>query len=163
VFSRSGAGTGTDTYRPTIGCLNAGKTEIGSIHFIKNTNNFGASYPYYQAPGTGNYDLSSGTVYSNNVGNIMSFQSNTTGWGVWRNGTIEGTTNTISTPNNTNIGYALAKQFGTARQSNLVFGEVIMVQTTDTTTRQLIEGYLAWKWGLTSSLPSDHPYKNSAP
>jgi hypothetical protein len=25
------------------------------------------------------------------------------------------------------------------------------------------EGYLAHKWGLTSSLPSDHTYKNSAP
>ena len=32
-----------------------------------------------------------------------------------------------------------------------------------TTNRQLIEGYLAWKWGLTSSLPNDHPYKNAAP
>ena len=25
------------------------------------------------------------------------------------------------------------------------------------------EGYLAHKWGLTSNLPSDHPYKNNAP
>jgi hypothetical protein len=28
---------------------------------------------------------------------------------------------------------------------------------------QLIEGYLAWKWGLQSRLPSNHPYKNAAP
>ena len=32
-----------------------------------------------------------------------------------------------------------------------------------TTNRQLIEGYLAWKWELTSSLPAGHPYKNAAP
>ena len=32
-----------------------------------------------------------------------------------------------------------------------------------TTNRQLIEGYLAWKWELTSSLPNDHPYKSTAP
>ena len=25
------------------------------------------------------------------------------------------------------------------------------------------EGYLAWKWGLVSNLPSGHPYKNAAP
>ena len=25
---------------------------------------------------------------------------------------------------------------------------------------QLVEGYLAWKWGTTTYLPSDHPYKN---
>ena len=163
VFSRSGAGTGANTYRPTISCLNAAKSDIGALHYIKNSNNFGASYPYAGLPLANNYDLGSGTVYSNNVGNIIAFQSNSTGWGVWRNGTIEGTTNTFAPPNSTNTGYALARQFGNARQSNLVFGEVIMVQTTDTTTRQLIEGYLAWKWGLQASLPSNHPYKNSAP
>lgn len=32
-----------------------------------------------------------------------------------------------------------------------------------TSERQLIEGYLAHKWGLSSSLPSDHPYKNFLP
>lgn len=26
-----------------------------------------------------------------------------------------------------------------------------------------MEGYLAWKWGLESNLPSDHPYKEAAP
>jgi hypothetical protein len=25
------------------------------------------------------------------------------------------------------------------------------------------EGYLAWKWGLTSLLPSSHPYKTVKP
>lgn len=29
--------------------------------------------------------------------------------------------------------------------------------------REKVEGYLAHKWGLTSSLPNDHPYKSSAP
>lgn len=29
--------------------------------------------------------------------------------------------------------------------------------------QQKIEGYLAWKWGLTANLPSNHPYKNSRP
>jgi hypothetical protein len=28
---------------------------------------------------------------------------------------------------------------------------------------QKVEGYLAWKWGLVDSLPSNHPYKNAAP
>jgi hypothetical protein len=34
---------------------------------------------------------------------------------------------------------------------------------TDLTHLIKAEGYLAHKWGLTSSLPSDHPYKTSAP
>ena len=29
--------------------------------------------------------------------------------------------------------------------------------------RQKIEGYLAWKWGIQSQLPSNHPYKNASP
>ena len=31
----------------------------------------------------------------------------------------------------------------------------------NTTQRQQVEGYLAWKWGLQANLPSTHPYKNS--
>jgi hypothetical protein len=40
---------------------------------------------------------------------------------------------------------------------------VIFYSAIDSTTRQKIEGYLAHKWGLTGSLPSDHPYRYSAP
>lgn len=32
-----------------------------------------------------------------------------------------------------------------------------------TSQRQQVEGYLAWKWGLSTSLPSNHPYKNYPP
>lgn len=40
--------------------------------------------------------------------------------------------------------------------------EVLIYSTAlSTTERQQVEGYLAWKWGLTSKLPSNHPYKNS--
>ena len=165
VMSRSGAGTGGDFYRPMIGVrASAGTgTDRGALHYVKNSNNFGACYPYYLGPGAGAYDLSAGTVYSNSTGNVMAFQSNTTGWGVWRNGTIEATTNTIATPNTDNIGYSIGGQYSVSRRIHGVIGELIMVQTTDTTTRQKIEGYLAWKWGLTSSLPADHPYKTAAP
>jgi hypothetical protein len=42
--------------------------------------------------------------------------------------------------------------------------EVITFSTDLTTTnRQKVEGYLAWKWGLQSTLPSNHPYRNTAP
>lgn len=41
----------------------------------------------------------------------------------------------------------------------------ILIYTTNITTfqREQVEGYLAWKWGLVSSLPSSHPYKLIAP
>lgn len=41
--------------------------------------------------------------------------------------------------------------------------EVVLVTDVTETTRQLVEGYLAHKWGTTASLPAAHPYKSSAP
>lgn len=44
------------------------------------------------------------------------------------------------------------------------FAEVLVVRgAVDLTTRQKIEGYLAWQWGLEGDLPVDHPYKSAAP
>ena len=43
-------------------------------------------------------------------------------------------------------------------------GEIIVYNSVLTNTqRQQVEGYLAWKWGLQSNLPGDHPYKAAAP
>jgi len=41
--------------------------------------------------------------------------------------------------------------------------EVIVTRDLRTSERQLIEGYLAWKWGLEANLPADHPFKNIVP
>jgi hypothetical protein len=40
---------------------------------------------------------------------------------------------------------------------------VFLGEAADTKKRQLVEGYLAWKWGLEEDLPSGHPYKDAAP
>jgi hypothetical protein len=40
---------------------------------------------------------------------------------------------------------------------------VIVSGIASTDTRQRIEGYLAWKWGLTANLPAGHPYKTVGP
>jgi hypothetical protein len=41
------------------------------------------------------------------------------------------------------------------------FGEFISLPNTTKSDRELAEGYLAWKWGIT--LPSEHPYSSSPP
>ena len=40
---------------------------------------------------------------------------------------------------------------------------LLFTRTLTATEHNQITGYLAWKWGSQSSLPSNHPYKNSAP
>jgi hypothetical protein len=39
--------------------------------------------------------------------------------------------------------------------------EVIGMGSNTTLDRTRVEGYLAWKWGIQSKLPIDHPYKNT--
>ena len=41
--------------------------------------------------------------------------------------------------------------------------ENIVLADITTGTRQKIEGYLAWKWGVEANLPSGHPYEFAAP
>jgi hypothetical protein len=41
--------------------------------------------------------------------------------------------------------------------------EVIFLPYNSDGMRQLLEGYLAWKWGLAGLLPAGHPYKSAAP
>lgn len=43
------------------------------------------------------------------------------------------------------------------------WGEVIFTEDVSQSNSDKIEGYLAHKWGLTSDLPSNHPYKTQAP
>jgi hypothetical protein len=56
----------------------------------------------------------------------------------------------------------------TTTGSHSAFGgdiaEIIMLTgAVDASTRQTIEGYLAHKWGLATSLPVDHPFEDAAP
>jgi hypothetical protein len=38
-----------------------------------------------------------------------------------------------------------------------------LVAFVNPTDQEIIEGYLAWKWGMEANLPLTHPYKNSSP
>jgi len=45
-----------------------------------------------------------------------------------------------------------------------ICAEFLIIEDMTENTRQLVEGYMAWKWlGSGSQLPVDHPYRNAAP
>lgn len=49
-------------------------------------------------------------------------------------------------------------------ESNNIEGFIAeIVSFADTTNQDIVEGYLAWKWGLQGNLPAGHPYKNYKP
>jgi hypothetical protein len=62
--------------------------------------------------------------------------------------------------------YAINAQAGSTnfQSSQIDYAEFLAYTTAPTDIqRQTIEGYLAWKWGLQSSLPDSHFYKNISP
>jgi hypothetical protein len=74
------------------------------------------------------------------------------------------TVGTWSLPTNSNIIIGNANGFDFSRRFKGSIGEVIIFnKQLDIDYRYPVEGYLAWKWGLQSFLPSDHPYRNNAP
>lgn len=60
---------------------------------------------------------------------------------------------------NFSVGSARATTNFTGQMCELAVFNVYL----NTSQRQSIEGYLAWKWGLEGSLPSGHPYASAAP
>ncbi len=54
--------------------------------------------------------------------------------------------------------------FNQPNATNFQLGELVFYNRNMTSTnRQRIEGYLAWKWGIQSQLPSNHPYFSANP
>jgi hypothetical protein len=84
---------------------------------------------------------------------------------IFLNGTQQGNASTVTT----GFGYTRYRVGNTAGSGGNAFwgglvGEIIIYNSSLTTSRrQIIEGYLAWKWGLTANLPATHPYKNIPP
>jgi len=51
-----------------------------------------------------------------------------------------------------------------ANYTNSYISEIIYIQSVlEEADRQKVEGYLAWKWGLNSNLPNNHPYFTKSP
>ena len=92
----------------------------------------------------------------------------------WYDGSKQYSSINGSTPNQSNgsgnfqIGvYAIGRSPGNWDTNSQLDGEIgeirIYLSILSENQRQSIEGELAWKWGLQSSLPSSHPYKSTSP
>ena len=110
--------------------------------------------------------LSGGSPFSDGTTYIYSIQYDSlNNINLWSNGSISpvitGTAGTI-TRNKFLLGKRSVSIFSENMTGN-VFEVVQYNSDLGQTSRQKIEGYLAWKWGLQASLPGSHPYKNGSP
>ena len=81
---------------------------------------------------------------------------------------VNGGTQTTESPRAgplSTTGIRIGSDTGTSTGSswNSWMGEIILTLDITSDMSQIIEGYLAWKWGLTANLPANHPYKNTPP
>jgi hypothetical protein len=80
----------------------------------------------------------------------------------WVDGNDRGSTGVM----NNNLGPACQIKIMTSRGTDRVdgfWGEMVVTNDNTTDTRQKLEGYMAWRWGLQGNLPVGHPYKDAAP
>lgn len=89
---------------------------------------------------------------------IALFRFNTTSSTIRVNGSFSA----IGTiPNNSFNSLNIGGNFSEDQSLNGFIAELIAFSSP--TDQEIVEGYLAWKWGLQGSLPPTHPYKNFPP
>ena len=112
-----------------------------------NWNNLSANTPNRLITSTNGYVLSMVSDYTNNNGIFP-----------YHNGTAQDKKNITYIPKVTS-GLYIGGTIAGAVYSNSVIGEIIYYNGVLTNTqRQQVEGYLAWKWGLQTSLATNHPF-----
>lgn len=81
---------------------------------------------------------------------------------VWANGT-NGGNNFRSSPRGGKITIGQMPYYTPNPATDAMQEIVLLDYHLGTTEQQKLEGYLAWKWGTVSLLPSGHPFKSAAP
>lgn len=100
-------------------------------------------------------------TYTSQVARLWSFGMNGIGGKyLWLNGSIFGWNNQTNLLQS-NAGSAIGSRgIGGWYGGNI--GEIVIIRGA-VSNREIYEGYLAWKWGLQASLPTNHPYYSEAP
>ena len=125
----------------------AGGTQIG--RYANNNNGF-IQFDSYVTDGTGNQTIlfyvaiDSSDIYS---GSLNGDSNLNTASGALANDNF----------------YCFGNYQGGGQQFGYVSEMVMFSNNLTLSVRQQVEGYLAWKWGIQTNLPSYHPYKNAAP
>lgn len=150
---------------------------VGSYNMLSMTNfwqnNTGITNYLYWAPHANTGVLNAGTALSLNTLQLIEVLFDGTTLTFYRNGTLLNTVTSGATLTIVNQLSATNCTIGSWRPdggiqnsgvTNFQFNEFNYYNVALTTIqRQQVEGYLAWKWGLVSSLPATHPFKRWPP
>jgi hypothetical protein len=136
------------------GVLNVGPNndQGGSMLLARTTSSFVGSY--------GNNDINSTFAYANSQSLIAIIEDDngSATKSFWINGTQSGTFTNNPAGQGGTVGGIVGQYAAITVAECLALSVVATLNV-----RQRIEGYLAWKWGLTANLPAGHPYKTVGP
>lgn len=105
----------------------------------------------------GSFETTTGTAVENND-YLTSFYFNAAGSTIRINGTQ------LASGSIANTSFASLNIGGNFLEDQSLDGFIAeLVAFADSNDQEIIEGYLAWKWGMQGNLPAGHPYKNSRP
>jgi hypothetical protein len=129
----------------------------------------GTSPSTYWQPSSGTLNayngayVACGSYVLDQVDLISTTQTPTT-YTIYRSGTVAGTGGAMG-GGVVNTGWQIGRLGNGSlfAYAQVDWAEMITLNNVNTTTRQLVEGYLAWKWGLQNNLAANHPYKNTPP
>lgn len=157
----------TDSINSNDGTVigNDGAGYQGNGMYVQN-NNLGIRTTFNRAgiatPVTANSYVAAGTL---GLAGLVHTASNTAT--MYNNGNAGSSVSALNWTAGNRTDYAIGLYVGGTAQSISLLGyiaeHIAIVGTITTETRQRIEGYLAHKWGLTASLPANHPYKTERP
>lgn len=125
-----------------------------------------------------NYNTSNGTtLFTNNslVGNVQSnavaplantifgFTASPTSQTIHTNGSSDSYVGVTLPDAVGNTDFIFGDARNNVASANIMIFEMVGYNTQiNTTQRQQLEGYFAWKWGLVANLPAGHPYKTTS-
>ena len=159
-------------------------TVAGYTGFLSFNNTSGTDYSAsntinYASPGTNSFQIASALSAPGGGFNVFFGTGSTTQFAIYgdtfsgntesyfMNGSNMGSTTTSTTFGASTSIYIGARQLGGFTGTYSITGKIseliIYNYAIRLNQRQQIEGYLAWKWGLQSSLPITHPFYSAAP
>lgn len=101
-------------------------------------------------------NMANSTIGTSSRSVVLCNTTDTT-WRLSLNGTAESGTHSRTLTSGRSLGFGIAN--GSSNPYDGTMCEAIIAPSLSTADQQRLEGYLAHKWGLLGSLPSDHPYK----
>lgn len=155
------------TLQTTFGGLSQVRPAIGTPSTPNNLSVFGtfASDASAFPPTSADFGLGTNRItpvaasWVDNQIRIMSSTYNGTTLSGWLDGTTFSTPLSITISNFSEVQIGGINDNARRRFAGQIAEVLIFNSVLSTVNREIVEGYLAWKWGLQANLPVGHPYK----